>query len=326
MTETRKLRVFLCHSSQDKPIVRDLYQRLNAEGWIDPWLDEEKLLPGQVWDMEIKKAVKSADAIIAFLSDSSVKKEGYIQKELKFALDVALEKPEDTIFIIPLRLDDCFIPRSLRSIHYIDFFPEAQKTQAYIRLLDSLKLRAKIFSSGADQQELGNISLSNKNFPFIRKKSELTQMAASTTSYLQPRGFWGSFIAIASGTGLAWTLAFTWILSAFMKMNFDQALFIGNISGGLFGIAMGLSMAYFIKAAKLSVVFNDKRNFHSKLNMILAEIGYHPESQTDRLFTYKPSIHTGLLFGKVSVQVEDDSADILGPWYYVDMIEKRLFA
>ncbi|NOT03258.1 MAG: toll/interleukin-1 receptor domain-containing protein [Anaerolineales bacterium] len=43
MTETRKLRVFLCHSSQDKPIVRELYQRLNAEGWIDTWLDEEKL-------------------------------------------------------------------------------------------------------------------------------------------------------------------------------------------------------------------------------------------------------------------------------------------
>jgi hypothetical protein len=51
----RKLRVFLCHSSQDKPIVRELYQRLNAEGWIDPGLDEEKLLPGQDWDMEIEK-------------------------------------------------------------------------------------------------------------------------------------------------------------------------------------------------------------------------------------------------------------------------------
>ena len=54
----RKLRVFLCHSSQDKPIVRELYQRLNAEGWIDPWLDEEKLLPGQDWDLEIEKAVE----------------------------------------------------------------------------------------------------------------------------------------------------------------------------------------------------------------------------------------------------------------------------
>jgi hypothetical protein len=58
-TTDRKLRVFLCHSSQDKSIVRELYQRLNAEGWIDPWLDEEKLLPGQDWDMEIEKAVEA---------------------------------------------------------------------------------------------------------------------------------------------------------------------------------------------------------------------------------------------------------------------------
>ncbi|MBI5839508.1 MAG: toll/interleukin-1 receptor domain-containing protein [Chloroflexi bacterium] len=50
-----KLRVFLCHASQDKPIVRELYQRLNAEGWIDPWLDEEKLLPGQDWDTKTRK-------------------------------------------------------------------------------------------------------------------------------------------------------------------------------------------------------------------------------------------------------------------------------
>jgi len=60
MSESRKLHVFLCHSSQDKPIVRELYQRLLTEGWIDPWLDEEKLLPGQDWDMEIEKAMEAA--------------------------------------------------------------------------------------------------------------------------------------------------------------------------------------------------------------------------------------------------------------------------
>ena len=63
-TTDRKLRVFLCHASQDKPIVRELYQRLLAEGWIDPWLDEEKLLPGQDWDAEIEKAVEDADGVI----------------------------------------------------------------------------------------------------------------------------------------------------------------------------------------------------------------------------------------------------------------------
>ncbi len=41
MPESRKLRVFLCHASQDKPIVRELYQPLLAEGWIDYWWSNE---------------------------------------------------------------------------------------------------------------------------------------------------------------------------------------------------------------------------------------------------------------------------------------------
>jgi len=49
----RKLKVFLCHSSHDKPAVREIYVRLKAEGWIDPWLDEEKLFPGQDWDLGV---------------------------------------------------------------------------------------------------------------------------------------------------------------------------------------------------------------------------------------------------------------------------------
>jgi hypothetical protein len=141
MTESRKLRVFLCHSSKDKPFIRDLYQRLNDEGWIDPWLDEEKLLPGQDWDMEIEKAVESADTVVVCLSNSSVSKEGYIQRELKFVLDIALEKPEGTIFIIPLRLDDCELPRRLRTWQYVNYFPADRRKWAYQRLLQSLKIR-----------------------------------------------------------------------------------------------------------------------------------------------------------------------------------------
>lgn len=141
MTEIRKLRVFLCHSSQDKPIVRELYQRLNAEGWIDPWLDEEKLLPGQDWDMEIEKAVESSEAVIVCISGESVTKEGYVQKEIRKVLDIALEKSEETIFIIPLRLDDCELPRRLRSLHYVDYFPAEKRGQVYQRLLQSLNVR-----------------------------------------------------------------------------------------------------------------------------------------------------------------------------------------
>ena len=141
MTETRKLRVFLCHSSQDKPIVRELYQRLNAESWIDPWLDEEKLLPGQDWDMEIEKTVEAADAVIVCVSSKSVSKEGYVQRELKFVIDIALEKPEGTIFIIPVRLDNCQVPRRIKSWQYVDYFPVDRKKWAFDKLIGSLKKR-----------------------------------------------------------------------------------------------------------------------------------------------------------------------------------------
>ncbi len=141
MPTKRKLRVFLCYASQDKPIVRDLYRKLSAEPWIEPWLDEERLLPGQDWDLEIEKAVESSDAILVCLSSNSVTKEGYVQKELRKVIDVSLEKPEGVIYIIPVRLDECDSPRSLRDRQYIDYFPPRNRTQAYDKLIASLNLR-----------------------------------------------------------------------------------------------------------------------------------------------------------------------------------------
>ena len=139
---SRPLRVFLCHSSGDKPIVRELYRQLDTEGWIDVWLDEVKLLPGHNWDMEIEKAVEVADTVIVCLSNNSVTKEGYVQSELSFVLDIARTKPEETIFVIPLRLDDCPVPRRLRVWQYVDYFPVNQRKWAYQRILESLKMRA----------------------------------------------------------------------------------------------------------------------------------------------------------------------------------------
>ena len=139
MPETKRpIRVFLCHASQDKPAVRELYQRLKREGWIDPWLDEEKILPGQDWDLEIRKAIRDADVILVVLSHKSITKEGYVQKEIKRALDIADEKPEGTIYIIPVRLEECDPPERLQRWHWVDLFD----TNGYNRLLVSLQKRA----------------------------------------------------------------------------------------------------------------------------------------------------------------------------------------
>ena len=62
--------------------------------------------------------------MIVCLSRSSIGKTGYVQKEINFALDVADEQPEGTIFLIPLKLEECQIPERLRGLHWVKYFEE----------------------------------------------------------------------------------------------------------------------------------------------------------------------------------------------------------
>jgi hypothetical protein len=144
----RQLKVFLCHASGDKPAVRDLYRRLRSDG-IAPWLDEEDLLPGQDWQLEIPKAVRSSDAVIICLSRKAITKTGYVQKEIKYALDVADEKPVGAIFLIPLRLEECEVPDRLCRWQRVDFFQE----KGYERLLRALRACAESLGLGVHPWE-----------------------------------------------------------------------------------------------------------------------------------------------------------------------------
>ena len=137
ISESEPLRVFLCHSSEDKRKVRNLCGNLRRDG-IDPWLDEERLLPGQDWEQEIRKAVKNSDAVVVCLSNGSINKQGFIQKELRFALDIADEQTDGIIFLIPLKLEECELPDRLKHLHYVELF----RPKGYERLLDALQVRA----------------------------------------------------------------------------------------------------------------------------------------------------------------------------------------
>jgi hypothetical protein len=136
--ESHELKIFLCHSSSDKPKVRELYHRLHNDGF-DPWFDEESILPGQLWQVEIPKAVRNSDVVIVCLSSRSVTKEGFVQKEIRIALDTADEKLDETIFIIPARLEDCDVPERLKRFQWVDLF----STNGYGKLLQALKIRAE---------------------------------------------------------------------------------------------------------------------------------------------------------------------------------------
>jgi tetratricopeptide (TPR) repeat protein len=140
-SSNRKLRVFLCHSSKDKPAVRTLYHRLQEDGF-QPWLDEKSLSPGQNWRYEIEDQVRLSDAFVVCLTRESAKRESFYQKEIKVAFDAADEKPEGTIFIIPVRLEPLEVselPRRLRDTHWANLY----EPDGYDRLVQSLRKRAQ---------------------------------------------------------------------------------------------------------------------------------------------------------------------------------------
>jgi serine/threonine protein kinase len=119
----QQVKVFLCHSSSDKLAVRQLYRQLRAINVL-PWLDERDILPGQDWDFEIRRAIRASQAILVCLSQSSITKRGYVQREIRNALDIADEQPEGAIFLIPLRLEECEVPDRLRRWQWVDLFQQ----------------------------------------------------------------------------------------------------------------------------------------------------------------------------------------------------------
>ena len=138
----RPLRIFLCHASQDKSTVRDLYSKL-LEAGFEPWLDEEKLLAGQDWELEITKAIELSQVIIVCLSEEAVSKTGFVQKEIRFALDRALEQPEGAIFLIPLKITPCETPTRLKPFQWVNYYDE----NGYQKLLRALYARANSLES-----------------------------------------------------------------------------------------------------------------------------------------------------------------------------------
>jgi hypothetical protein len=132
------LRVFLCHSKHDKPAVRKLYERLRDEEGMKPWLDEYDLLAGQDWELEITKEVRHSHCVLVCLSKKAMDAEGYVHKEIKFALDVTDHKPEGTIYLIPVKFEACEVPERIRRFHWVDLF----EPSGYANLMRSLRQRA----------------------------------------------------------------------------------------------------------------------------------------------------------------------------------------
>ena len=81
---------------------------------------------------------QKSKAFIALLSPRSINKRGYVQKELRLALDILSETPPSTVYLIPVRVEPCTPSHALlQDLQWLDLYPDFDAACA--RLLKAIQ-------------------------------------------------------------------------------------------------------------------------------------------------------------------------------------------
>jgi hypothetical protein len=118
------VRVFISYGHEDRASAQRLHDDLRAAG-LNPWLDVESMEPGVRWKPAIIKAIRASDFFVLLMSIASTSRRGFVNTEIREALEVAKEMPEDRPFFIPARLDYCTPPHlEIGEFNPVDLFPD----------------------------------------------------------------------------------------------------------------------------------------------------------------------------------------------------------
>ena len=130
-----KARVFLAHSSKDKPFVEKLASALLKSGVL-VWLDKWEILVGDPIVDKINDGIQDSDFLGIVLSTHSVSSH-WVRMELSAGLMRELSRK--SVLVLPILIDDCEIPPLISDKYYADFRQDFNK--GLIDLVNSIRAK-----------------------------------------------------------------------------------------------------------------------------------------------------------------------------------------
>jgi hypothetical protein len=198
----QKPKIFLSYAHEDIGMAKRIYQDLKRYG-LDIWFDNESLLPGQDWNFEIEQAIEQSKYFLALLSNKSIDKVGYIQKEVKTALEKLKYYPKNKSYILPIRLNDCKpLDKELKALHWIDVFPDSEYKNGINKILKAINPIKKFLRSKPgkfDEKEARNLI---KRYDFFERKINPEGKGLYHRYNIQMIN--ENFIVFDGATGLMW--------------------------------------------------------------------------------------------------------------------------
>lgn len=117
------IKVFINYAREDEVKIHSIVELLKSPLYgFDVWMDRSGIAGGSDWEEKINKEIDTCEVFIACLTPQSVVKDGFVQTEIERAVlrNQLTKKPK----IIPFRLEECEIQKTLAKLHYIDYFPK----------------------------------------------------------------------------------------------------------------------------------------------------------------------------------------------------------
>lgn len=184
--------VFLSYAREDQKEAKKIFEDLKNHG-VNIWADFDSLRPGLKWEIEITRAIKESRYFLAVISSNSVSKRGHVQKETNLALDILGEFPEQDIYIIPIRLNECSPSHEkLKEFQWVDMFSSWDDgIEAILSVLapvtEKSEHKVSDIEQTADEEEVDtNLILSYENNKKILLKN------GTETPYLESKVINGS--------------------------------------------------------------------------------------------------------------------------------------
>jgi hypothetical protein len=130
--------IFLSHTSDDKPFVRQLRKDLIDRGVPRVWIDEAEIEIGDSLIAKIEEGIKSTRYIGVVLSSKSITAP-WVKKELDIAMTREIAGGE--VIVLPLLYEKCTLPAFLEGKLYADFTKTSRYEDALAKLLRRLRIK-----------------------------------------------------------------------------------------------------------------------------------------------------------------------------------------
>ncbi len=210
--------VFISYAKDDIESISKICSDLDKFG-VSYWVDYKSILPGQDWQYEIDEALSKCRYFLAILSSNSVNKVGYVQKELKLALNKLSLYPKDKIYLLPARIENCTpIEKEIKDLQWVDLFPSENYENGLKKIINSVrKGEMNYLRSVSRVLTFDDIKMMVKTLDYyLTDLNDTGKGAEHEYHYLnRPHGK----VVVDRKTGLMWSCKLSEVNIGFMRIN-----------------------------------------------------------------------------------------------------------